>query len=119
MDFRIYYGDGTTYEGSPEGSPSQNVQAIAWDDIDDRAANIGRVVLCEWDFYIYSEGIGWHGANKYCDLLLHLTKRPCNVRAICLGEWVPRDKYRKIIKSAETGGKPKSATDPIREDGLE
>ena len=119
MEARIYCGDGSYYDGEPENSPPTNVQCIAWDDPDKTAGNVGRVVLREWDFYIYSEGIGWHGANKYCDLLLHLTKRPCKVRAVCLGEWIPRDKYKHIINRAETDGKPKSAIDPIREEGSE
>lgn len=119
VDFRIYYGDGSTYIGVAEESPADNVQCIAWDDPDKTDINIGRVVLREWDFYIYSEGIGWHGANKYCDLLLHLTKRPCKVRAICLGEWMHSGAYQEIIKRAETDGKPKSGIDPIREDGSE
>jgi len=76
--FTIYYGDGSVYTGLPEMAPPENVQAIAWDD-ENGPDSIGRVVLSEWDFYLYSDGIGWHGANKYADLLRHLKKRPCVV----------------------------------------
>ena len=67
LDFRIYYGDGSTYEGEPEGAPAQNVQAIVWNDPESGAQDLGRVVLHQWDIYIYSDDIGWHGTDKYTD----------------------------------------------------
>ena len=112
----IYYGDGTEWNGDPWDAPPENVQAIAWDDKDKSRYNIGRVVLKEWDIYIYSDRIGWHGANKYADLMRHLKKRPCVVRSVLEGEWTNKENFREIIKRAEVG---KSAEDPIREDGSE
>ena len=121
LDFRIYYGDGSTYEGEPEGAPAQNVQAIVWNDPESGAQDLGRVVLHQWDIYIYSDDIGWHGTDKYTDLLQHLGLGigPGGVRAVLTGRWIMRDKYQEIIKRAKTesGFDRKSASDPIREDG--
>ncbi len=121
--FRIYYGNGYVYEGEPERAPNQNVQAIAWDDSTKGHRNLGRVVLREWDIYIYSEDIGWHGTNKYADLLQHLGQGIGigGVRAVLTGRWITRNKYDEILKRAETeeGLDRKSARDPIRENGSE
>jgi len=122
--FRVYYGDGTTYEGSPEGAPTDNVQAIAYNDPKKGPENTGRVVLTEWDFYIYSDPVGgWHGANKYADLLRHLKIGcgPGGVRAVLDGQWVDYKRYKKICDRAwhDSGLDFKTAMDPVREDGRE
>ncbi len=121
MTVRIYYGDGAVYDGLPEGAPANNVQAIAWNDPAKGYRNIGRVVLQQWDIYIFSDDIGWHGTNKYADLLQHLGKGigPAGVRAVLTGRWITRDDFDEIIKRAQTDGTRKSATDPVREDGSE
>ena len=123
LAFRIYYGDGSVYEGEPEGAPNQNVQAIAWNDPAKNYRDLGRVVLREWDIYIYSDDIGWHGTNKYADLLQHLGKGigKGGVRAVLTGRWITRRGYDEIIKRAETDEdlEPKSACDYVREDGRE
>jgi len=122
--FRIYYGDGSVFDGQPEDAPTTNVQAIAWNDPQKGVLNLGRVVLLEWDIYIYSDHVGgWHGTNKYADLLQHLGKG-CGsggVRAVLQGAWISRADYFVIKKRAETdeGLKRKSAGDPNREDGSE
>lgn len=121
MDFVIYYGDGTTFSGRPEDAPSENVQCIAWNDETKGPADLGRVVLHQYDIYIYSDGVGWHGTNKYADLMRYLG-RGCGVggvRAVLSGEWLSRPKFDEILRKAETepGLQPKSARDPMREDG--
>ena len=115
---RIYYGDGSVYEGPPEDAPTQNVQAIAWNDPERGAADLGRVVLSQWDLYIYSD-IGWHGTNKYADLVRHVQRG--TVKAVLEGQWIDRNTWLEIEKRARTdsGLRPKSANDPVREDGSE
>lgn len=121
MEFRIYYGDGTVYSGdavwSPAGYKHKGVQCIAWTDPDKSVKTTGRVILHEWDIYIYSTDIGWHGTNKYADLLMHLEDG--NVRRVLTGRWVERDQYKAIYKRAKTdpGFDEKSAIDPMYEDG--
>lgn len=123
LKYVIFYGDGSTHDGLPEDAPAQNVQAIAWNDPIKGAADVGRVVLHEWDIYIYSDDIGWHGTNKYMDLLQHLGKGigPGGVRAVLTGRWIKRAMYQDILKRARIcpGLDRKSATDPVREDGTE
>lgn len=117
--FRIYYGDGSTYDGPPQDAPPDNVQCIAWSDPDLGEANIGRAVLRDWDIYIYSDGIGWHGTNKWADLRRHLSLRPCKVRAVCFGEWIPRERFAEILARAENDPdfRAKSARWPAFEEG--
>lgn len=124
MNTVIYYGDGTTFSGRPEDAPPENVQAIAWNDPDKGAGDLGRVVLFEWDIYIFSDHVGsWHGTNKYADLLQHLRRGcgPGSVRAVLQGAWIDRKTYVEIRRKAETdpGLDRKSACDPLREDGSE
>ncbi len=122
IPFTIYYGDGTTYSNTPEGAPMHNVQAIAWDDPVKGNQDLGRVVMVEWDIYIYSDHVGgWHGTNKYGDVLQHLGQGcgPGGVRAVLQGAWIARDKFLEIKRRAEMDGERKSASDPIREDGSE
>lgn len=120
--FRIYYGDGSTFEGKPEDAPAKNVQCIVFNDNAPELSNIGRVVLSQWDIYIYSDDIGWHGTNKYADLLQHLGKGIGlgGVRAVLQGTWIARDKYFEIQERAKTDPPfiNKSATRPL-EDGSE
>lgn len=122
LPFTIYYGDGATYIGKPEGAPAHNVQAIAWDDPDKSNQSLGRVVISEWDIYIYSDHVGgWHGTNKYADVLQHLGRGcgPGGVRAVLQGAWINTDAFIAIRTRAETDGECKSASDPVREDGSE
>jgi hypothetical protein len=104
--------------------PYEGVICIAWNDPKKGAEALGRVVLEQWDIYIYSDELGWHGTNKYKDLMTHLGMKGCGsggVRAVLSGLWVPRADFDAIIKRAKTdpGFDRKSASDPIREDGTE
>ena len=103
--FRVYYGDGQCFEGSPEAAPTDNVQAIAWNDPDESIGDCGRIVLHGWDIYIYSDHVGsWHGTNKYADLLMHLGYG-CGaggVRAVLRGCWIDYELFKKIKLRAES-----------------
>ncbi len=122
MNFRIYYGDGSTFDGTPEQAPVKIVTAIAWDDPDKGTATLGRVVLREWDIYIYSDPVGaWHGTNKYADLMNHLALG-CGVggvRAVLPGLWVNRTWYFETLERAKTDPpfSRKSSNHLLREDG--
>ncbi len=126
MNFRIYYGDGSMYEGDVDNIPKDNtddVQVIAWNDPVKGAADLGRVTITEWDIYIYSDPIGWHGTNKYADLLMHLRGGIGlgGVRAVMTGRWISIPAFHNIREHARTdpGLDRKSANDPIREDGAQ
>jgi len=117
--FRVYYGDGTVYEGDNPDliQKLDDVQCVAWDDPTRGSGDIGRIVLHEWDMYIYSEDIGWHGADKYYDLIQHVQKG--SIRALLTGRWMEYVAYCEIKKRAyaDPGMRRKSATHPKFEDG--
>lgn len=115
--FRVYFHDESVFSGDrPEDVPTNKwVQAIAWDDPVRGERAIGRYVLTEYDFYIYSDGVGWHGTDKYSDLLNHLMKGcgPGGVRAVLQGQWIDRQTFFAIRDRAynDPGLNVKSAVD--------
>ncbi len=123
MNARIYYGDDFIYEGDAAGSPSgkehDGVQYIVSNDPDKSSQALGRVILSEWDIYMYSSDLGWHGTNKYADLLMHLEDG--KVERVLIGKWINGAKYRAMGLRAlnDPGLDRKSATNPLREVGRE
>lgn len=103
MNAHIYYGDGSVFDGRPDDAPTDNVQAIAWDDPTRGTGDIGRIVLSEWDLYIYSDDIGWHGTDKYFDLIQYLQKGcgPGGVRAVLTGRWIGWKEFVAIRDRAQ------------------
>jgi hypothetical protein len=121
---RIYYGDGSTFEGLPEDAPIHNVQCIAYDDPDTRYGRNGRIVMSGWDLYIYTDNVmGWVGTNKYTDLLMHLEDGlgRGGVRAVLRGRWIGRGKFREIQEQAHKDPlfSETRLGDPAIEDGIE
>lgn len=57
FSWRIYYGDGSTYDGPVEDAPARNVQIIAQADPDH-----GWIALSGTDYYIW-RGDRWFGVN--------------------------------------------------------
>lgn len=93
MNWRIYYGDGSTYDGEPFAAPSLNVQAIA--QLDDE---VGRHVIAGFDFYWYepSEDKWWGGeAFGLWDYL----SRP-GVRKVIFARTLLNEDYRAVFKRA-------------------
>ncbi len=125
-DFRIFYIDGSTFDGRPEDAPALlPVLCIIWNDPDKSNQGIGRPIVKEWDIYIYSDGVGgWHGTNKYGDLMNHLKQQGCGpggVRRVLDGLWMNTEVYKNILAIAAKDPDffPKSARDPLVEDGRE
>ncbi len=123
MDYRIYYGDGSTYGGdvtkAPAAKDRDGVQCIIWNDPDLTNQQIGRVVMHDYDIYIYSTDIGWHGTNKYADLMMHLENG--KVLRVLSGLWIDREKYKEIERRAtkDPTFKRKSGANPVIEDGAQ
>ncbi len=74
-DWRIYYGDGETYDGDPESAPAMNVQAIVQTNDE-----VGREILSKYDFYIFRDdkwmGVDWFGlVDQLMDLGILKTGR--------------------------------------------
>ena len=99
-DFRIYYGDGTIFEGTPENAPVDDVQVIAYDDPDQGGK---RCTVYNHDMYVYSDvGGEWVGTSNYVDLLrrLKLGCGPGGVRAVLEGRWLAAQEYADISQRA-------------------
>lgn len=108
MQWRIYYGDGSTYDsttGNPEEAPPLNVQLIIMSDTEN-----GRRILHLWDWY-YWTGIEWWGSDLHgmLDNLLH-----GKIVAVKQGRNVSNKTYHDLMKKAtqDKDFKPKSATMP-------
>lgn len=116
VEFRIYYGDGSTYEGPIAGASPVDVQCIVVPDCRGSAYEVGRLVLHSWDFYLYAEG-SWLGLNGTVDLVDHLLFR--SVEKVLKGRMIPHEKYEEILTRAnkEKGFPRKSGHSPVREDG--
>lgn len=121
MKFRVYYANGTTYEGDITKAPPREVVCIVTEDGEPNGAlRVGRRVIHGYDFYPYSDGLGFHPTNKYSDLLWHLQKGmgEGGVRAVLTGIWVGQKTFRAIMDRAETdGGFPRKSASELTEDG--
>lgn len=124
--FKIFYIDGSTFVGLPEDAPTHSfVACIASNDHTKGNQSIGRPVIREWDIYIYSDAVGgWHGTNKYADLMNHLKHSGCGlggVRCVLEGLWIDNETYHAILERAETDPdfNRKSANNPVIEEGRE
>jgi len=116
MDCKIYYGDGSTFEGPPRDAPPINVQCIALADGSASNYNVGRLILHSWDFYLYGKG-RWYGINGYTDLVDHLLFE--EVEKVLKGRVIPNSEYQKILSLANNDLKlpRKSGRNSIVEDG--
>lgn len=98
--FRIFYGDGATFTGSPEDAPAHDVQAIVQPDQRKGTGNVGTVVLSGWDWYYWREDLGeWWGSDLHGLLDQLLSRQPVN--HVCQGRHCPSDRYREIINAAK------------------
>lgn len=108
MPFLIFYGDGSTFAGRPEDAPVRNVQCIAYPDENMVSVeNVGRFVLCHYNFYLYSDKqAGWHACNQIHDLIDHLQDGigVGGIRTVLTGRWIKREDYLRILKRAEVEG---------------
>lgn len=107
--FRIYYGDGTTFEGEPEDAPRENVQCIAIPPRSLRAHEtkdtiIRWTLVREADVYIYTDPIGNWIPCTHEDAEMHERLHGLGlggVRAKLWGLWLKRDLFDEIILRAE------------------
>ena len=118
MNYRIYYGDGTTLDGDgPEDIPldrRENVQIVVCSD-PDGVNQCGRRIWQQWDYYLWSDHVGgWHVTNNLHDVLFHMRTAglgPGGVRALLTGGWIRNEDFSKILYRAthDEGLPPRSA----------
>lgn len=107
MKWRIYYGDGSTWNGSPWDAPTTGVQLIVRTDQFN-----GRYLLAQKDYYYYDpEADDWYGSDRggfYAYLMRPGPKR------VAFGEWVPTEVYQSCVERAlaDPDFPPKTAIDP-------
>ena len=92
--FRIYYSDGSTFEGLPEDAPADGVIIIATYE-----ETIGRCLLHGWDWYLYRRSEGWYGADLH-GVIDHFKNFPLDFYALKQGRTVSTKKFREILKRA-------------------
>ena len=59
MVWRVYYGDGTTYSGTVEDTPTRDVQVIA-----QSSPEHGWTATAGTDYYVWRSG-RWFGVDKF------------------------------------------------------
>lgn len=97
MKWRIYYGDGTTFDdtmGEPEDAPAFDVQCIVFPNKDH-----GKTMLQRFDWYYWHKEDGWWGGDLFgvLDLFMHFPKL---VIALKAGRNIGNDKYKDILDRA-------------------
>lgn len=100
MQWRIYYADGSTYDGPVEMAPGDGVIGIVRRDVqdDDFPYTNGRELLYGKDFYWWS-GDRWLGGDNYGrdDYL-----RAAGWRKVVAGRTVKRVQFELIKQRMET-----------------
>lgn len=95
MKWRIYYGDGSTFDssqGEPSDAPAFNVQCIVENDPD-----VGRVILADDDWYYFDVAWGrWLKSDLY-GLLDKLLNR-IQIEGVMSGR--STKSYREVLAQA-------------------
>ena len=102
MAFRVYYSDGSTFDGDPESAPGLGVVVIVQDDPD-----VGRMVMARWDFYCWHQGQWWgHDLTGLMDCLA----LP-GFNRVLIGRTVSQERWQAINAAAlaDPDFAPKSA----------
>jgi len=92
VDWRIYYGDGSTFsseDGAPDDAPALDIQAIAVAQEYERG-----YVVKGFDYYWYEDG-EWYGGEIFglFDYLIRSGKAK-------FARTIPTETFRKVIKRA-------------------
>lgn len=118
MRFKIFYGDGSVYDGPVEDAPPVDVQVIAVADQRGSPYELGRKILKGWDWYAFypDDVVGFNGAADLADHILFNWQK---IRRIVKGRMLPAREWEAILKAAhdDVTLPRKSARDPNIEDG--
>lgn len=107
IKWRIYYGDGTTFDnnmGSPHDAPAYNVQCVVTIDPgmhnEDIIKDTGKLVIHNWQYYLYRCDIGWFGCFTDFDLLDHFVAYAPLITAVTKARTIPHKDYVDIFRRA-------------------
>lgn len=90
LKWKIYYGDGSTYEGKPENAPTKDVQVII-------AQENGEWYLAHKKDYYWWENDTWYEGDIF-GLWDYMT-RP-GWKKVLFGRTLKTDRYDQILKRA-------------------
>jgi len=100
VDWRIYYGDGSTYDssGSPFDAPALDVQAIIIR-VNDPANSYGRGLVARFDYYWWvPESQEWFGGDLF-GLFDYLTNT-LGPKRVLFGRTIGNAEHQDIITRA-------------------
>ena len=105
MEWRIYYGDKSTFsdeDGLPQDAPAWNVQAII-----QRSIESGRAVVCLQDYYIFDRqwfGVDIAGVTDYMLNKGLLKDNGVGRKLVKVdGEWIEVDSFDLILYMTKIG----------------
>lgn len=96
--FKVYYGDGSVYEGEPQVAPRLNVQMLLCDDTSQSVYQVKVLALHGWDYYLLRSDGSWYGINGEADLVDHVLHE-CP-RVVLKGRLIENSAYQSIISEA-------------------
>ena len=102
MDWRIYYGDGSTYsdeDGPPEAAPPWGAVAVVTRDPND-PREITSVHGTGFDYFVY-DGAGWWGVD-FVGLIDRLATRTAQV--VCFGRTIRTADFESVIARSVKDG---------------
>lgn len=94
---KIFYGDGSVYEGDPRDAPRLNVQVVVCKDESMNGYQVGKLCLHSWDYYLMIDD-AWHGVNGEADLVDHILFE--NVQVVLKGRMIHRARFQQILAEA-------------------
>ena len=100
MNWRIYYGDGSTFseeDGTPAHAPGRNVQAIV---LRYPSVEGQRIILQGFDYYTWDEGGIWDGWNGRDEGGLYDYLGEPGFKVVKQGRTIPDEKYHEILEAA-------------------
>jgi len=97
MDWRIYYADGSTFEGKPENAPGLGVIVIVQKHKD---TQIGSYLQHQSDYYVWAEGYWW-GCDLFRLWQYWFVQKYPHPKVSLAGETIKNELYDQIIRSAK------------------
>lgn len=108
LHWRIYYDDGKVYDNSyglPRYAPKTGVQCVVVNNegsfsYDAEMEQVGRLVLHDWEYYVYMKDTGWFGVLNIVDLVDHILHSSHEIECVLKARTVPTHVFKEIYKRA-------------------
>jgi len=107
INWRIYYGNNSVYDnsyGKLQYAPKLNVQCIVVNEYASKtvpgAEEVGRIILHDWDYYLYQDHTGWFGVKNETDLIDHVLHSSHLIKTVLKARSIATADFRKIYSRA-------------------